>query len=125
MGSARNILLLILVVGVVAVLGGNGSEPNFPVGDPRRCMIGNGDPKYRFEVLPGGGWDNLRNKEMGMVVNFNYSKCKTTEDGRYLLPDGVYTIPLKTSKVETFAELITHWTNYTRLVGFWMILSMC
>jgi len=108
-------LFFVLSASMVGTLGNNGSTDNYPVGDPRRCMLA-GDPKYRFEVLPGGGWDNLRNKEMGMVVSFNYSMCRTTEDGRYLLPDGVYTIPLKSSKVETYAELITHWSNYTRLV---------
>lgn len=86
-----------------------------PAGDPRLCRTeGSLEPKYRFEVLPGVGWDNLQNKEMGRVIEFNYSKCTTTDDGRYLLPDGVYTIPLKSSKVETFAELIVHWDNYTR-----------
>lgn len=110
MGSYRNILPLLLV-GLIVVYG---AVSNLPIGDPRRCMLESGDPKYRFEVLPGSGWDNLKNEELGRVVTYNYSKCRTTEDGRYLLPDGVYTIPLKRSKVETFAELITHWMNYTR-----------
>ena len=35
------------------------------------------------------------------------------EDGQFLIPDGTYIIPVKSSKVDTYAELITHWTNYT------------
>ena len=61
---------------------------NFPVGDPRTCMaVTQGNKLQRFEVLPGGGWDNLRNKDSGLLVSMNYSQCRTTDDGRYLLPD--------------------------------------
>ena len=61
-------------------------------------------------MLPGFGWDNLRNVNQGQVVNFNFSKCRTTDDGRFLLPDTVSAIPIKASRVQVFAELITHWT---------------
>ncbi|KAK6294230.1 hypothetical protein J4Q44_G00350600 [Coregonus suidteri] len=48
-----------------------------------------------LEVLPGGEWDNLRNMDMGRVMNFSYSQCQTTEDGVYLIPDEVFVIPQK------------------------------
>lgn len=48
-----------------------------------------------LEVLPGGGWDNLRNVDMGRVMDLTYTNCKTTEDGQYIIPDEVYTIPQK------------------------------
>ncbi|XP_053388386.1 macrophage-expressed gene 1 protein-like [Mercenaria mercenaria] len=83
-----------------------------PVGDPRKCFVGN-NKIFRFEVIPGGGWDNLINKDTGMIMELNYSRCRTTDDGKFLIPDDVYTIPIKSSKVETYAELITHWDNYT------------
>uniref|UniRef100_A0A8W8K0K8 MACPF domain-containing protein n=1 Tax=Magallana gigas TaxID=29159 RepID=A0A8W8K0K8_MAGGI len=67
----------------------------------------------RFEVLPGLGWDNLQNKEAGMLVQYNYSECRTTDDGRYLIPDGVFTVPLKSSQLEVFGELFQHWNNFT------------
>ena len=99
------------VVGTSFVFAENNSSYNFPLGDPRSCPISN--RVYRFEVLPGGGWDNLRNKHMGVVSLLNYSKCKISDDGKYLLPDNVFLYPVKESKVHTFAELYDHWNNYS------------
>ena len=100
------------VFGTGFVFAHNDSTPyNFPLGDPRSCPISKG--VYRFEVLPGGGWDNLRNKHMGVVSLLNYSKCKTSDDGKYLLPDNVFLYPVKESRVEPFAELCDHWSNYS------------
>ncbi len=62
-----------------------------------------------LEVLPGGGWDNLRNIDMGRVMNLSYSQCQTTEDGVYLIPDEVFVIPQKVSGVETNSEIISTW----------------
>ena len=99
------------VVDTSFVFAENNSSYNFPLGDPRSCPISN--RVYRFEVLPGGGWDNLRNKHMGVVSLLNYSKCKISDDGKYLLPDNVFLYPVKESKVHTFAELYDHWNNYS------------
>lgn len=66
-----------------------------------------------LEVLPGGGWDNLRNVEVGRVMSLNYSQCRTTEDGEYLLPDEVEVVPLRESRVQVHAELIEDWLSYT------------
>ena len=85
----------------------------YPVGDSRRCAKLSNTAPLRLEVLPGGGWDNLRNKDAAMVMSLNYSRCLTTEDGEFLLPDGVHTIPRKLSKVDQYAELFEHWNNYT------------
>ncbi|TRY86510.1 hypothetical protein DNTS_010133 [Danionella cerebrum] len=62
-----------------------------------------------LEVLPGGGWDNLRNIDMGRVMNLSYSQCQTTEDGIYLIPDEVFVVPQKVSGVETNSEIIMSW----------------
>ncbi|KAJ8246204.1 hypothetical protein GJAV_G00264890 [Gymnothorax javanicus] len=62
-------------------------------------------------VLPGGGWDNLRNLDMGRVMNLNYSLCQTTADGAYILPNDVFTIPEKSSKVEINSEIIKSWAK--------------
>ncbi|NXS14042.1 MPEG1 protein, partial [Neodrepanis coruscans] len=71
-----------------------------------------------LEVLPGGGWDNLRNLDMGRVINLGYSLCKTTEDGSYLIPDEVFTIPLKQSNLDFNSEIIESWKNYQSLTSF-------
>ncbi|XP_048066401.1 macrophage expressed 1, tandem duplicate 2 [Megalobrama amblycephala] len=73
----------------------------------RECRINS--TLTALEVLPGGGWDNLRNLDMGRVMNLSYSQCQTTEDGLYLIPDEVFVIPRKTSGVETHSETIMSW----------------
>nr|XP_006634145.1 PREDICTED: macrophage-expressed gene 1 protein-like [Lepisosteus oculatus] len=64
-----------------------------------------------LEALPGGGWDNIRNLDMGRVMDLSYSLCQTTEDG-YLLPDEVFIIPQKESRVEHNSEIIGNWQDY-------------
>ncbi|GFO15541.1 macrophage expressed protein, partial [Plakobranchus ocellatus] len=99
------------------------SAPTWPDGDPRWCLKSSqagdttGSHTQRFEVLPGLGWDNLLNQETGLVVKYNYSHCRLTDDGKFLLPDSVYTIPLKTSNLETFAELIDGWKSSTSVTS--------
>ena len=58
----------------------------FDIGDPQNC------PQVAVnigEVLPGNGWDNLRNQAMGHVITYNYSKCKIFQDRSFLLPDNI------------------------------------
>lgn len=91
-----------------------GDNVKFRIDDPQRCQQRSLNKNLkRYEVLPGGGWDNLRNRNAGQVISYNYSLCDTTTDGQYLLPDGVYTVALKESKLETYAEMFEHWKNYT------------
>ncbi|KAL3843222.1 hypothetical protein ACJMK2_021167 [Sinanodonta woodiana] len=91
---------------------GNSDGSVMVFGNPRLCLRDRDTQVLRFETLPGGGWDNLRNKEMGRVFNVNYTQCKLSDDGFYLIPDGVTIVPVKSSEVETFAELFVHWDNY-------------
>lgn len=86
-------------------------SPKWPKGDYHYCLVDN--LPHRLEVLPGMGWDNLLNRDSGMVAFRNYSLCKTTEDGRYLIPDDVYVLPIKESVTSLNSELIDHWSNYT------------
>lgn len=89
----------------------NGSSSlKFPPGHPRNCPLADG--VYRFEVLPGAGWDNLRNQDMGVVFARNYSGCETSDDGKFLIPDNMVLYPVKNSKVERFAEFYDHWNDY-------------
>uniref|UniRef100_A0A8C3W7G2 MACPF domain-containing protein n=1 Tax=Catagonus wagneri TaxID=51154 RepID=A0A8C3W7G2_9CETA len=64
-------------------------------------------------ALPGDGWDNLRNVELEPVLWRDYSSCLTTEDGEYIIPDQMKVAPRRESIVETRAELIDSWVNYT------------
>jgi hypothetical protein len=50
---------------------------------------------------------------MGAVVQHTYHKCVTTEDGRFLIPDSLTTLPIKTSGVSTVSEYFDHWDSYT------------
>uniref|UniRef100_A0A669BML1 Macrophage-expressed gene 1 protein n=1 Tax=Oreochromis niloticus TaxID=8128 RepID=A0A669BML1_ORENI len=75
----------------------------------RQCRESTNLSITALEVLPGGGWDNLRNMDMGRVMNLSYSQCQTTEDGLYLIPDEVFVIPQKQTGVETSSEIISSW----------------
>ena len=94
------------------------ATPSYPVGDIRNCQLSvNNGPQYRMEVLPGGGFDNLRNLDMGQVHARNYSLCQISPDGKYFLPDNFFLIPLQQSKLDLFSEYYDHWDNYTDLTS--------
>ncbi|KAK2506742.1 hypothetical protein MC885_015487 [Smutsia gigantea] len=65
-----------------------------------------------LEVLPGGGWDNLRNVDMGRVMDLTYTNCRTTEDGQYIIPEEIFTIAQKQSSLEMNSEILESWMNY-------------
>lgn len=120
-------LVLATVLSTLAVsseaTGGEGNTqptpkktPKWPLGDYHNCLDVDNLP-YRLEALPGLGWDNLRNRVSGMVTFLNYSQCKTTEDGRYLIPDDVFVTPIKESKASLNSELIDHWSNYSSMTS--------
>lgn len=67
---------------------------------------------HSSQVVPGLGWDNLRNLETGMVTSFSYSQCKATYDRMYLIPDETFAIPIKSSVVEQNSEFIENWDSY-------------
>lgn len=93
------------------------SKYTYPAGDPRYCLQGDNKDLLRMEVLPGTGWDNLRNLNMGMVVWKNYSQCLTSEDGKYLIPDNTYVVALKESNVVLNSEYFDHWNNYSSMTS--------
>jgi len=70
-----------------------------------------------MEVLPGVGWDNLRNMDMNLVFEYDYTNCQLTNDKKFILPDGYFAIPIQQTDVETISELFTHWDNYTSLTA--------
>lgn len=75
----------------------------------RQCRASTNLSITALEVLPGGGWDNLRNMDLGRVMNLSYFQCQTTEDGLYLIPDEVFVIPQKETGIETNSEIISSW----------------
>ena len=93
----------------------------YPVGDVRNCLSSPRDPVsqplYSLDVLPGLGYDALRDTDMGPVLNFNYSLCQVSKDRIYLLPDNVYLFPLRQSNVEQYAEFFDHWDQITSLTS--------
>ena len=66
-----------------------------------------------FAALPGLGWDNLQNKELGKVLKTSYSECQKTSDALYLLPNEMFSVPIRSSHVEQEAEFIDDWRQYT------------
>jgi len=93
----------------------------YSVGDVRNCPnyqpTDLSAPLHRMAVLPGLGFDNLRNLDKGQVFQYNYSACKISSDGKYLLPDNVFLIPRQRSNVEVFAELFSHWDDYKSMTS--------
>jgi len=80
------------------------------LGSPKLCLSASKN-LYEFEALPGVGWDNLQNLDMGLVSARNYSKCIVS--GKFLIPDNVLLDPVKTSKLETFGEIYDHWEKFS------------
>ena len=98
---------------------GDGIFYQYPFGDPRNCLQSDAVKSTQddillniMQVLPGIGWDNLRNLELGYVMELNYSRCRTTDDRRYLVPDNVYAIPIQHSVMQANAKLIHHWDDW-------------
>ena len=108
---------------LIGICRGSPIENRFPLGDLRNCLNTNfnntdyQNPQFTLQVLPGIGFDNLRNVEMSQVIQFNYSQCKTTSDGRFLLPDDFVVVPILRSRLDSYANLIEHWDDYTSMTS--------
>ena len=90
----------------------------FRLGDVRNCGIRSSPaPHHQMEVLPGIGFDSLRDLDMGQVHAHNFSTCSISRDGKYLLPDNIFMIPVRQSEVEKFAEYFDHWDSYISITS--------
>uniref|UniRef100_T1IZM4 MACPF domain-containing protein n=1 Tax=Strigamia maritima TaxID=126957 RepID=T1IZM4_STRMM len=69
----------------------------------------------KLNALPGHGWDSIRNKNMKNVLEFTYNKCRTTEDGKYLIPDNI--IAINESGQHITSEFIGHYMNYSSVTS--------
>ncbi|XP_043967390.1 macrophage-expressed gene 1 protein-like [Gambusia affinis] len=103
----KTVLALLTEISLLHIYSSN------PVSHPRnwlrQCRDSTKLSVPAMEVLPGGGWDNLRNMDKGRVMNISYFQCQTTEDGLYLVPDEVFVIPKKETGLETNSEIISSW----------------
>ena len=70
-----------------------------------------------LEALPGLGFDNLQNFDMDKVHLLNYSTCKMTSGGKYLLPDGYFVIPRHGTNIKLFPEHFQYWYDYTSITS--------
>ena len=94
-----------------------GYNDSYPVGDVRNCPTSQlrGDesiPLQRMDVLPGLGFDNLQNIEVGQVYSMKYATCKLSNDGHFLLPDEVYLVPVLNSEVDYYADVYDHFDHW-------------
>ena len=120
--KAQLVLIVYFVIFFfIGAASGLGQHNTYPVYDIRNCpaldQSGTNVVQRQLNVLPGHGLDNLRNLPMGQVHFYNYSLCKVTEDGKYLIPDSVFVRHLQQGHYHLFAEYIDHWDNYTSLVN--------
>lgn len=67
--------------------------------------------------MPGGGWDNLRNKDMGLVGDLSFSDCVLSDDGMYVIPKNVILYARKESAMESMSEIMEHFSNYTSSIS--------
>ena len=48
---------------------------------------------------------------MGRVLNYNYSQCRVSNDGKYLLPDDVYLLPIGDNIMKSMLITLTTGAN--------------
>ncbi|KAK3090763.1 hypothetical protein FSP39_014439 [Pinctada imbricata] len=114
MNSTGVLVVLSLLVLLTPV---ESTSKNIRDGYIQNCSKRSNNP-MEFEVLPGLSWDNLLNEERGEVVDFTFSLCRTTKDGRFLIPDDVFVVPIKSSKVQISSEIIQHFSDYKSATSF-------
>ena len=114
-----SVYYLLLFIVIASCQEATPPSPDYPPGDVRICKMrpSTTDQTYEMEVLPGIGFDTLRDLDMGQVHVRNFSTCSTSRDGKYLLPDNIFMIPVQQSKVDMFAEYFDHWDNYTTMTS--------
>ena len=86
------------------------SNTPFPIGSVHNCPTTQFNsptkPLLQMNVLPGFGFDNLRNIDLGRVYDHsNFSTCQTSGDGIYLIPDAINLIPIMESQADLISEV--------------------
>uniref|UniRef100_A0A914YTA0 Macrophage-expressed gene 1 protein n=1 Tax=Panagrolaimus superbus TaxID=310955 RepID=A0A914YTA0_9BILA len=73
---------------------------------------GNSQLVQALDGMTGVGWDNLMNIVTEPVISSNFSKCQITPDGRFLIPDSVFAIPIQQSQIDQSAQFYDQFNDY-------------
>lgn len=120
------LFLVLVIIGIISGIEVDGKLKflffvNFFIfGDLKWCVFKMGGNVVCFEVFFGFGWDNFQNKDVGMLVQYNYLECWMMDDGWYLIFDGVFMVFFKFSKLEVFGELFQYWNNFILIIFFFV-----
>ena len=89
---------------------------SYPIGDIRNCQTtyprDSSSQLQTINVLPGLGFDNLHNLDVGQVYNVSFSTCQITGDGMYILPDNMYLVPILNSEIDYSAKVTNHFQQW-------------
>uniref|UniRef100_T1IS11 MACPF domain-containing protein n=1 Tax=Strigamia maritima TaxID=126957 RepID=T1IS11_STRMM len=66
----------------------------------------------KLKILPGIGWDALKDKDTKQLLQVTYDQCKTTFDGKLLIPDNADAFALKSQEIEVKSSIFEHWSTY-------------
>uniref|UniRef100_T1IS04 MACPF domain-containing protein n=1 Tax=Strigamia maritima TaxID=126957 RepID=T1IS04_STRMM len=67
----------------------------------------------KLKILPGYGWDALKDKDTKQLLRVTYDQCKTTFDGKLLIPDNADALALQSREIEVKSQIFEHWSTYT------------
>uniref|UniRef100_T1IJI4 Uncharacterized protein n=1 Tax=Strigamia maritima TaxID=126957 RepID=T1IJI4_STRMM len=67
----------------------------------------------KLKILPGFGWVALKDKDTKQLLQVNYDQCKTTFDGKLLIPDNADAIALQSREIEVKSYIFERWSTYT------------
>uniref|UniRef100_T1IXM8 MACPF domain-containing protein n=1 Tax=Strigamia maritima TaxID=126957 RepID=T1IXM8_STRMM len=66
----------------------------------------------KLKILPGFGWDALKDKDTEQLLQVTYDQCKTTFDGKLLIPDNADALALQSQEIEVKSYIFEHWSTY-------------
>lgn len=80
---------------------------SYPPGDLRNCRRGDNNI-YHMEVLPGVGFDNLRNLDVGLVHDYTYVTCPMSPREQVSHPGQCVSCAAVTQQIQLFLGVL--WT---------------
>uniref|UniRef100_A0AC35F7K4 Macrophage-expressed gene 1 protein n=1 Tax=Panagrolaimus sp. PS1159 TaxID=55785 RepID=A0AC35F7K4_9BILA len=73
---------------------------------------GNSNLVQSLDGMAGVGWDNLMNVVTQPVISSTFSKCQITPDGKFLIPDSIFAIPIQQSQIDQSAQFYDQFNDY-------------